>query len=114
MSALASTGVKVTRDRLGRLDAPEWRAKRVRLLHGRPCTTCGAPWRKGRHALDHRLPVSFISVLNALLVAEGQTTLDSDEDANLQPLCRRCHRLKSAEDARMLAKLKKLIRVRSP
>ena len=61
--------------------------ERVALAHNYSCAGCGAVWIPFRDQIDHKVPR-----------AEG----GSNDDSNLQPLCDKCHKEKTAADiARM-------------
>lgn len=58
--------------------------KRVALAHGYRCAGCNAVWVPSRDQIDHVV---------------GLEQGGSNEDPNLQPLCKPCHDRKSAREA---------------
>jgi 5-methylcytosine-specific restriction protein A len=64
--------------------------RRVALAYGYRCAACTQVWRPERDQIDHRIPRE-----------QG----GSNDDSNLQPLCKPCHDAKSAAEARLRAGL---------
>lgn len=64
-----------------------WMAKRQRvaLAHSYQCAGCGLTWRSHIDHIDHRIPRE-----------QG----GSNDESNLQPLCRSCHDAKTAAEAK--------------
>lgn len=62
--------------------------ERVALAHGYRCAGCGLVWRSNLDQIDHRIPRE-----------QG----GSNEEANLQPLCKPCHDAKTADEAQARA-----------
>lgn len=58
--------------------------ERVALTHGYRCAGCGLVWRSNKDQIDHRIPRE-----------QG----GSNEESNLQPLCKPCHDAKTAAEA---------------
>lgn len=77
---------------------PALYAARVRQLHEQlePCAypRCGNPLYKTTHEVDHIIALCLGGI---------------DEWSNYQPLCRKCHILKSVEDRRKIAVLREMI-----
>jgi 5-methylcytosine-specific restriction endonuclease McrA len=68
-----------------------WMARRHRiaLAHGYQCAACGCIWVPNRDQIDHKVPRE-----------QG----GSNDDSNLQPLCKECHDTKTAAEARQRAR----------
>jgi 5-methylcytosine-specific restriction endonuclease McrA len=64
-----------------------WMAKRQRvaLAHDYQCQGCGRAWLSYRDQIDHRIPRE-----------QG----GSNDESNLQPLCKDCHDTKTAAEAK--------------
>lgn len=58
--------------------------KRVALAHSYRCAGCGCVWVSSRDQVDHKV---------------GLEQGGSNEDSNLQPLCKPCHDKKTAREA---------------
>jgi 5-methylcytosine-specific restriction endonuclease McrA len=67
-----------------------WMAKRQRvaLAHGYQCVTCRRAWVAHKDQIDHRIPRE-----------QG----GSNDESNLQPLCKDCHDTKTAAEAKARA-----------
>lgn len=67
-----------------------WMAKRERvaIAHNYLCAGCGRLWRSNRDQIDHRIPRE-----------QG----GSNDESNLQPLCKPCHDAKTAGEAKARA-----------
>lgn len=63
--------------------------KRVALAHDYRCAACGCVWVPHRDQIDHKVALE-----------QG----GSNEDSNLQPLCKPCHDAKTAAEATGRAK----------
>lgn len=70
-----------------RIRGRTWLAIRdqVALEHGYRCACCGFVWSPERDEIDHRIPLE-----------QG----GSNDRSNLQPLCKDCHKAKTAREAR--------------
>jgi 5-methylcytosine-specific restriction protein A len=66
--------------------------RRIWEAFGRTCQMCRQPTDERGFDLDHHIPLEIGG---------------DDEEANLRPLCRPCHRLKTAGDVTMIAKAKR-------
>lgn len=68
-----------------------WMAKRERvaLKYGYRCAGCNCVWVSSRDQIDHIVPRE-----------QG----GSNDESNLQPLCKACHDAKTAEEARRRAR----------
>lgn len=94
IQAAAQSRVKVLDTKAGTTEMERgraWMAKRHRiaLAHGYQCAGCRCVWVPSRDQIDHKVPRE-----------QG----GSNDESNLQPLCKTCHDAKTAAEARIRAR----------
>ena len=89
LTSINTSTVKVLEAKAGTTEMERgraWMAKRHRVAqaHGYRCACCGVVWVSSRDQIDHKVPRE-----------QG----GSNDEANLQPLCKPCHDAKTAAEA---------------